>query len=165
MENIEIKAIIEDVLHKMTVEVESIEMEDNGFNTTFQIHTADAGILIGNRGETLDALSYIIRRIVQQKINDREKKAVFIVDINNYQTKKLDEFKEGLNTSADRVRLFKEPVELSPMTSYERMIVHSTFSDDPEINTASEGEGKFRRVVLKHAGSVSSSEIEKEAEV
>jgi spoIIIJ-associated protein len=98
--------------------------------------------------------------MVAQKINDRDKKAVFIVDINNYQTKKLDEFKEGLNTSADRVRLFKEPVELSPMTSYERMIVHSTFSDDPEIKTESEGEGRFRRVVLKHVGSVESSEVE-----
>ena len=158
MENEQIKAIIEKVLKLMTVDVESIEMEDNGFNTTFQIHTSDAGILIGNRGETLEALSYIIRRMVQQEINDREKKAVFIVDINNYQTKKLDEFKQGLNTSADRVRLFKEPVELSPMTSYERMIVHSTFTDDPEIKTESEGEGRFRRVVLKHAGAIQNSE-------
>jgi len=160
MKNEEIKAIIEEVLKKMSVNVESISMEDNGFNTTFQIHTDDAGILIGNRGETLEALSYLIRRMVQQKVQDREKRVVFIVDVNNYQTKKLDEFREGLKTSADRVRLFKEPVELSPMTSYERMIVHSTFSDDPEIKTESEGEGKFRRVILKHTSMFKDAETE-----
>ena len=46
------------------------------------------------------------------------------------------------------------------MSSYERMIVHSTFSDDPEVTTESEGEGKFRRVILKHTSRV----IQKEEE-
>ena len=157
MESSDIKALIEETLQKMGVDFEGIELEDNGFNTTYQIRTADAGILIGNRGETLEALSYLLRRMVNKKLEGTEDKATFIVDVNHYQTKKLDEFKEGLKTSADRVRLFKEPVELSPMTSYERMIVHSTFSDDPEITTESEGDGRFRRVVLKHQSSAQSS--------
>lgn len=150
MENAQIKEIVEGILTKMSVDIESIEEQDNGFNTTFQVHTPDAAMLIGNRGETLEALSYIIRRMVQQELEGTEQKAVFIVDVNNYQTKKLDEFRKSIKTSADRVRLFKEPVELSPMTSYERMIVHATFTDDDDIKTESEGDGKFRHIVLKH---------------
>ena len=62
---------------------------------------------------------------------------MFIVDVNNYQTKKLQEFTDSLNVSANKVRLFKQDIELSPMTSYERMIVHTTFSNDTEIKTES----------------------------
>lgn len=149
MQNEAISKIIEGVLDKMTVSYDSIEIVDE-VSTIFVIHTQDAGILIGNHGETLDALSYIIRRLAQASMQNYEERQTFIVDVNNYQKKKLDEFKQGLSLSADRVRLFKESVELAPMTSYERMIVHTTFGDDPEVTTESYGEGKFRRVILKY---------------
>ena len=143
---------IEEILNKMTIDFEKVEVLDNGINTTYQIHTNDAGILIGNRGETLEALSYIIRRMVNKELGEDDRQ-MFIVDVNNYQTKKLEEFTQSLKVSADRVRLFKQAVELSPMTSYQRMIVHSTFTNDPEITTESEGDGRFRRVVLKYDAS------------
>lgn len=140
---------IENFLTKMTADFDSIEVVDNGLSKTFLIKTKDAGMLIGNRGETLDAISFLIRRIVE-KDSDRDNREVFVVDINNYQTKKLEDFLKGVKLSADKVRLFKQNVELSPMTSYERMLVHTTFSEDKDIKTESEGEGKFRRIVLKH---------------
>ena len=154
-----ISTIIENILEKMTIDFDKIEVLNNGINTIYQIHTKDAGILIGNQGETLESLSYIIKRIVNNNAGDDERQ-MFVVDVNNYQTKKMEEFTDGLKITADRVRLFKQPIELSPMTSYKRMIVHSTFSNDAEISTESEGEGKFRRVVLKYTtpDSVSASE-------
>lgn len=153
----DIKTLIQDFLKKLTIDFDSIEVIDNGFNKIFLIHSKDAGILIGNRGENIDSLGYIIRRLVDNNLKEGEERKMFIVDVNNYQTKKLEEFVQSLKTSADRVRLFKQSVELSPMTSYERMIVHSTFSDDSEIKTESEGEGKFRRVVLKYIVDVGSN--------
>lgn len=150
---------IEELLKKMTIDFEKIEVLNNGINTTYQIHTSDAGILIGNRGETLEALSYLIRRMVNKDLEE-ENRQMFIVDVNNYQTKKLEEFTQSLKVSADRVRLFKQSVELSPMTSYQRMIVHSTFTNDPEITTESEGDGRFRRVVLKYDASKDVSHAE-----
>ena len=157
MHNDTISQIIEDTLGKMTVNYDRIEIIDSDISTIFVIHTDDAGILIGNRGETLDALSYLVRRMASSKFSDEERQS-FILDVNNYQKKKLEDFRQNLQLSADRVRLFKEAVELSPMTSYERMIVHTTFSEDPEIQTESYGEGKFRRVVLKHKSTVPSIE-------
>lgn len=160
MENQTISNIIEGVLNKMTVSYDSVEIVADDVSTIFVIHTDDAGMLIGNHGETLDALSYVVRRLVQRDLSETDERKSFILDVNNYQKKKLDEFKQNLNLSADRVRLFKQAVELSPMTSYERMIVHTTFSEDPEIMTESYGEGKFRRVVLKHRGSTPQIEEE-----
>ena len=51
---------------------------------------------------------------------------------------------------AQRARLFKHDVEMGPMSAYERLVVHELFADDPEIKTESQGEGKFRHIVLKH---------------
>ena len=152
MSDTSIITTIETMLQKMNIDLEKIEVVNNGINTTYQIRTKDAALLIGNRGETLEALSYIIRRMANKDLEDDDRQ-MFIVDVNNYQTKKLEEFTQGLKVSADRVRLFKQPIELSPMSSYQRMIVHSTFTNDPEIKTESEGDGKFRRVVLKYAAS------------
>ena len=156
-----ITVIIENILKKMSVDFEKIDISNDGVNTIYQIHTEDAGILIGNRGETLEALGFIIKRIVNKEQEDGEKQ-MFVVDVNNYQTKKLETFTQGLKTSADRVRLFKQPIELSPMTSYERLIVHSTFTKDPEITTESEGEGRFRRVVLKYVAGSGVSEMQQD---
>ena len=145
----EIKNTIEDILNKLTIDFERVEYIENGPYNTFLIHSNDAGILIGSRGENLEALSFLLRRMVENKQNEDEERDVFIVDVNNYQTKKLQELIENAQVSAHRAKLFKQSVELSPMTSYERMIVHSVFTDDPEISTESYGDGKFRRVVLK----------------
>jgi len=141
---------IEDFLNKLTIDFDAVELVQTKNHNTFLIRTKDAGILIGNRGENLEALSYIVRRIIDKNRSEEEERDVFIIDVNNYQTKKFDELIESAYISAKRVKLFKQDVELSPMTSYERMIIHSAFSDDPEIATESEGQGKFRRLVIKY---------------
>jgi len=151
MKNEEIKDAIETFLEKMTIPFDDIEYIENSLHNTFLIHSSDAGILIGTKGETLEALSYLIRRIVERDREDEERN-IFIVDVNNYQTKKIQELVDNAQAGARRAKLFKQNVELSPMTSYERMIIHSLFTDDEDITTASYGDGKFRRVVLQLHG-------------
>ena len=53
---------------------------------------------------------------------------------------------------ASRAKTFKRDIELEPMSSYERMIVHSTLADDTAVRTESDGEGKFRKVIIKYIG-------------
>ena len=142
----------------MTIPFDDIEYIENSLHNTYLIHSSDAGILIGTKGETLDALSYLIRRICERD-NEDEERSVFIVDVNNYQTKKIQELIDSAQASARRVRLFKQSVELSPMTSYERMLIHSLFTDDKEITTTSYGDGKFRRIVLQLQGVENSEEV------
>lgn len=151
MDDKNIASTIENLLKTMRVKVDRVEQVRSDSYTTFLIHSPDASMLIGNRGENLDALSFLIRRIVERKIDKDEDRPVFVVDVNNYQTKKIQELIDSVELSVRRAKLFRQDIELSPMTSYERMIIHSAFSSDPEITTESEGEGRFRRVVLKYS--------------
>lgn len=155
-----ITKIIEDFLNKLTIDFDAVELVQTKNHNTFLIRTQNAGILIGNRGENLEALSYLIRRILDKDRGEEEEREIFIIDVNNYQTKKFQELIENAHISARRVKLFKQDVELTPMTSYERMIIHSAFSDDPEIRTESDGQGKFRRVVIKYKPNSAEQETE-----
>jgi spoIIIJ-associated protein len=74
------------------------------------------------------------------------------IDVERVQElEKVERVRENARMLAQRARLFKHDVEMSPMTSYERLVVHELFAEDPEIKTESAGEGKFRHIVLKYA--------------
>lgn len=143
----EIQPIIEDVLTKLGVSYTLIEIRDADSQPRFHIETEESGALIGTRGETLRALNYLVRRIVEAQA---EAAPDFLVDINGYQERQIEKIRGQARMLAERAKLFRYDVEMSPMNAYERLIVHSTFADDPEIETQSQGEGKFRRVVIKY---------------
>ena len=143
------KKIIEDFLNKLTVEFDEIEIVESEVHPTLLIKTSDSGILIGNNGESLRALNHLIKKIVERKLPGEER-LQFLLDVNGYHEKKMDTLKNQAKILAERARMFKSNVEMTPMNAYERMIIHATFVDDNDIDTESEGEGKMRRVVLKY---------------
>ncbi|PCI27809.1 hypothetical protein COB55_05050 [Candidatus Wolfebacteria bacterium] len=152
MNNDDIKKVIEEFLTQLSVSFKDVRIiEDETINTsvTFMIDTEDSNILIGTRGETLNSLSHLIHRVVSNQINREEKQPFFIVDINEYQTRKLETLRRNATMMAERARTFKHDVEMEPQSSYERMIVHSLFADDPTINTESDGFGLARHIVIK----------------
>lgn len=144
-----IKKIIEDFLNKLTVEFDTVEMIESEVHPTLLIKTSDSGVLIGNNGESLRALNHLVKKIVEKKLSG-EDKLQFLLDVNGYHEKKMETLKNQAKILAERARMFKSNVEMSPMNAYERMIIHATFSNDNDIETESEGEGKMRRVVLKY---------------
>jgi spoIIIJ-associated protein len=73
-----------------------------------------------------------------------------MVDVNGYQLSRIRDLEQKARLLADRVRTFRSSAEMTPMTAYERMIVHSLFSNDPEITTESDGTGKMRHVILRY---------------
>ena len=74
----------------------------------------------------------------------------FFVDVNGYQEATLENIKNVAKIMGDRARSFKTNVELDPMSSYERMVIHSFFQDAKDVKTESVGEGERRRVVIKY---------------
>jgi len=141
---------IKDFLERLHIIPDSIEVKEHKLHPIFSIQTKDSAILIGNQGETLQAINYILKKIIGQKTQEQEQ-VRFLVDVNGYQERKLIELEKQAELLADRVRAFKHDVELDPMNAYERMVVHALFTNDPHIDTSSFGEGKFRRVVLKYS--------------
>ncbi len=151
MENHQIKKTIEDILSLLSVPYELIVVNDESTGTTcFNIKTGDPQILIGREGAHLSALSHIIKRIADKTNGAANEHRSFVVDVNNYQGKKTEELKSKAAMLAERARYFKSDVEMSPATAYERMIIHSIFSNTKDIKTESMGEGKNRRVVIKY---------------
>jgi spoIIIJ-associated protein len=142
-----LKAIVSDLLVTLGLEVEDVTVVV-GLRTVIAITSKDSKRIIGPNGEHLRALNTIARRLVESKYG--EEGTNFLIDVNGYHEEKMESVRAGARILAQRARLFKHDVEMSPMTPYERLIVHELFADDPEIETQSLGEGKFRHVVLKY---------------
>ncbi len=111
------------------------------------IRTDDAGLLIGEAGANLQALNYILRRVIERKTGTTDAK--LMIDINDYQRRRFDDLRDKARMGAQRVRYFKKDVALEPMTAFERRIVHMALQEYPDIATESVGDGLTRRVVIK----------------
>ncbi|MES2087934.1 MAG: R3H domain-containing nucleic acid-binding protein [Patescibacteria group bacterium] len=148
----DIEAVLKEFLTFMNVGFEKIERIENSQSkhVRFLIHTKDSSVLIGPQGEHLGALNYIIRRVISKKTSPTGTPVKFVVDVNGYQDKALEHLKAKVKIMSDRARSFKVDVELDPMSSYERMQVHSFLDGQKDIKTESRGEGAQRRVVIKY---------------
>lgn len=104
---------------------------------------ADLGVLIGPRGETLDALQFIGRLMVAHKLHRR---ANFVVDVEGYRQRRAQALTRLAERMADKARQRGEPITLEPMSAYERRIIHMALRDAPDVYTESSGEGKQRKV-------------------
>src|SRR3989344_3341943 len=113
------------------------------------ISVPDAKALIGMRGETLRALNHLAKRLAETRTR-QELRISFLIDVNGYYEKQAETIRSQARMLAQRARLFKHDVEMPPTSPYERLLIHELFSEDPEIQTESQGEGKFRHVVLKY---------------
>ncbi len=142
-----LKQHITDLLSQLGVENAAVEI-DNGHRTVVRITSQDSKLLIGPHGEHLRALNTLARRLVET--HHGEEVANFLIDVNNYHEDQLEHVRSAARMLAQRARLFKHDVEMEPLSSYERLVVHELFAEDPEIKTVSEGEGKFRHIVLKY---------------
>ena len=152
MSNPPIQTIIEKILQKMDIPFDSVSVadEEGAECSKFLVKSASAGpLLIGARGEHLMALNHVISRIVA-KTSGEDKKIRFFVDVNNYQSKLVEELKLKAKIMGERARSFKASVEMPPMSSYERMLVHTYLESAPDLKTESVGEGKERRIVIRY---------------
>ena len=137
---------IRETLERMGISF-SLEFQEGGEDSWFIIKAADAPLLIGDGGKHLSALTHILKRIYEQKFP--ASKFQFLIDINDYTKKRMEEIKDMARMHAQRVRYFKRAVEMKPMSAYDRRIVHSVLQEYPDISTESTGEGPERRVVIK----------------
>lgn len=146
MTNQDIKTIIEEVLSRMQIAVESVEPVEENDGIRFCVRTPDSRLLIGARGAHLFALNHVLKKIVGR----REDAPAFAVDVNDYQEAARDNLKTLAKVMGERARSFKASVELEPMSSYERMIIHSFFEGAADLKTESVGQGEQRRVVITY---------------
>ncbi len=133
-----------DVFSKMKVSVD-IETEEDEESMSLRIKGKDSGIIIGRRGETLDALQYLTSLVVNKD------KAVYkrvTVDIENYRQKREETLVKLASRLAERVVKYRKNVTLEPMNPYERRIIHSSLQNNKLVETYSVGDEPNRKVVI-----------------
>lgn len=119
--------------------------DDGTATCTADVSGEDLGILIGRRGENLSALQYVTNLIVSKRT---EGDVRVVVDVEHYHVRRYESLRGLAQRMADRVRQSGSPITLEPMPPHERRIVHMTLAEDPDVSTASIGEGDERRVVI-----------------
>ncbi len=107
------------------------------------IQGEDLSVLIGPRGETLEALQYLTRLMVAHQIHRR---AHFVIDVEGYRERREQALARLAERMADKTVQRGTPISLEPMSAYERRIIHMTLRDSDEVYTESSGEGKQRKV-------------------
>ena len=103
------------------------------------------GILIGKRGQTLDALQYLANRVANKY---QEGYVRVKLDTENYRARREETLKNLAKNIAHKVKRTRRSVSLEPMNPYERRIIHSALQSDPYVTTHSEGEEPYRKVVV-----------------
>lgn len=119
------------------------EMEEGSI--AFDIEGEDAGLLIGRRGETLQALQFLVHMIVNRQLG---RKAYVTIDVEGYRERRKDMLRSLARRTAGRVASSGNSASLEPMSPAERRVVHMALANHPQVRTESEGEGGRRRVVI-----------------
>ena len=134
-----------DVTDRMGVKVDVYVDESKADNLSIHMIGDTLGILIGRRGETLDALQYLTSLQVNK---GREGYIRVTLDTENYRAKREDSLRRLAQRMANRAVKTGRKVVLEPMNPYERRVLHTALQNHPAVTTHSEGEEPNRRVVI-----------------
>ncbi len=130
----------------MNLEVTSkIDYDEDSRTMNIDFSGEEMGILIGKRGQTLDSLQYLISLVVNKESDSYIKVKVDTEDYRERRKQTLENLAKNLSYKVKRTR---RPVTLEPMNPYERRIIHSALQNDRYVETHSEGDEPYRKVVI-----------------
>ena len=150
-----------DVTERMNVKVDVYVDDSKEDNLYIHMIGDTLGILIGRRGETLDALQYLTSLQVNK---GREGYIRVTLDTENYRAKREDSLRRLAQRMANRAQKTGRKVVLEPMNPYERRVLHTALQNHPAVTTHSEGEEPNRRVVIMLVGQTEKPENGAKAE-
>ncbi len=140
------KKFLMDVFSTMEINA-SIDVNYDQENVTVEVNIDgdEMGVLIGKRGQTLDSLQYLVSLVVNKNSENYIKVKL---DTENYRARRKETLENLAKNIAFKVKRSRKPVSLEPMNPYERRIIHSALQNDKYVETYSEGEEPYRKVVI-----------------
>lgn len=140
---------LQDVLSKMNISAQVDAAEQEG-GLRLEVSGPDMGVVIGRRGETLDALQYLTSLVANR---GEEEYCKITIDTENYRAKRKETLERLAHKMAAKVQKYHRNVSLEPMNPYERRIIHSALQGVENISTHSTGSEPNRKVVITYTGS------------
>jgi len=150
------KNVIEELVQLTGIPIEetTFTFDDESGHHWFCIKTRESRLFIGKDGEALKALNYVFRKIVESKDMQGYAPLNILIDVNDYQKKRIDNLKAIAHMMSERALFFKSNIEIDPMSAFDRRIIHTFLENKKDIKTESTGVGIERRVVIKYIGSI-----------
>lgn len=141
------REILEKLLERMR-ENATVRAQQEEDRISLSIDTDDAGLLIGKQGQTLDALQYLVTKMVAKK---SRRKVRIAIDVEAYRARHNEALANLALKYGEKVRRSGKPITLNPMNPYDRRIVHMALQGDKDLKTTSRGEGLYKKVVISPA--------------
>lgn len=161
-----VETTLKELLDAVGIPYQDVVRSELAGQTVFSIEMADNGqSLPGNQADIVHALDLLVKKILEKRSDAKDSseteqeeglpaqagRAMFLIDVNGQRTKHIKDLQTKAIMMAERARSFQYDVELTPMSAYERLIIHTTLQDAPNVKTESQGEGRNRRVVIKYS--------------
>ena len=138
------KDALENILARIPVEA-SVQAEPNDGKIILDIDGDKSGLLIGRKGKTLDALQFIVNKIVNKAM---ERKMHVVVDSENYRKRREESLTQLALKIGDKAKRIKKPVATNPLNPHDRRIIHLTLKEDDALDTKSRGDGLLKKVLV-----------------
>ncbi len=141
----DVKKVLVNLLDKMKIDYKIERVEWDKEKVRINIIGKDMGLVIGRKGETLNALQYMTSLIVNKS---REEKIRIVLDVEDYRRKKEKSLEKLAIKLSDKVKTTQKNVVMRPMSPQERRIIHTVLQGDPQVTTYSTGDEPNRKVVI-----------------
>ena len=135
---------LEDILALIPVEATIMADQSDG-KINLNIEGDRSGLLIGRKGKTLDALQFIVNKIVNKAL---DKKISLFIDSENYRKRREDSLIEMAEKMGANAKRINKPVVTTPLNPHDRRIIHLALKEDDGLDTRSRGEGLMKKVVI-----------------
>lgn len=142
-----VSEILENILGLLGLEG-SFDVEEREEAIFVSIETNEPGKIIGKNGETLSALQLILNLAAARQAGETPSKRI-VVDISNWKKSKEEDLAHRARTWAQKVLQTNESIELEPMPSWQRRIIHMTIENTPGVKSESTGEGEDRHLIIQ----------------
>lgn len=141
------KSILEGILQRMDIDC-PVLVEETPDTVILNIQGDGSGLLIGKRGQNLDAIQYIVNKASSRFGNHRK---MVIIDTETYRKRREESLVLMAEKLAEKVKKTKKPITLSHLNAHDRRIIHLALQDDILLTTKSRGEGDYRKIVIMPA--------------
>jgi spoIIIJ-associated protein len=122
-----------------------IEVETTGHRVVFKVEGGNSGMLIGKRGQTLEAIQYLVEKIVNKQ---NEPRVRVLIDVEGYLKTRKTNLEKLASKMADKAQKTKKPVTIGQMNAYDRRTVHLHLKNNSGVRTQSVGEGYYRKLII-----------------
>ena len=138
------KETLEGILQRMYLDF-SVSVEETSDTIILTINGDGGGLLIGKRGQNLDAIQYVVNKAATKSSDERK---LIIVDTESYRQRREESLNALAREFAEKVRKTRKPVTVGHMNAHDRRIIHLALQNDDTIVTKSRGEGEYRKIVI-----------------